>query len=478
MRRCINLLVWAIFIFLAAVPATPARADLQDDLQQGYSLLDQWRVEEADAYARQLADAYPETGDVFFLQARIEFYKGDYAESLKVLAGVDDSTAMVKELKHLVTRTQAITSKFVTRETDHFLIRYPGGPDELLTYYAPEVLEASYAILGEIIGHFPKEKVRIDIYPDRVPFSEVSPLTLEEILTSGTVALCKYRRIMLMSPASAVRGYNWMDTLSHEFVHYLLSSASHNNVPLWFHEGIAKYLETRWRNTPYLSPVMKTVLASGLKNDYLIPLENMMPSLAKLKSAEDVHLAYAEVATMVEFMVQLKGETVIGGMVRSLRDGVSFDRSLETHVGMNLQAFQAAWKEHFRTKNLKSIPGLKVLRFEFKNKKRPPGGEDGLQDIFSALGGKQARDWTLLGDILQNRQFADAAIVEYSKAIQEAKSRSPILYNKLAETYLEKKQFPKAEKLLLTSLGYYPEFPATLANLGTLYFHTQRVAEA
>ncbi|SVC79051.1 uncharacterized protein METZ01_LOCUS331905, partial [marine metagenome] len=34
----------------------------------------------------------------------------------------------------------------------------------------------------------------------------------EDIATSGTVALCKYNRIMIISPGSLVRGYNWMDS--------------------------------------------------------------------------------------------------------------------------------------------------------------------------------------------------------------------------------------------------------------------------
>ena len=57
-----------------------------------------------------------------------------------------------------------------------------------------------------------------------------------------------------------------MDTLSHEYTHYILTKKSRNNLPLWMHEGIAKYFETRWRNNyAYLTPIMETMLAGGLK---------------------------------------------------------------------------------------------------------------------------------------------------------------------------------------------------------------------
>ena len=98
-----------------------------------------------------------------------------------------------------------------------------------------------------------------------------------------------------------------MDTLSHEYVHYILTKKSRNRLPLWMHEGIAKLLETRWRDDlNYMSPIMETILSGALKNDYRVPLGDMMPSLAKLKTAKDVQLAYAEVSTMMEYLLEKK----------------------------------------------------------------------------------------------------------------------------------------------------------------------------
>jgi len=228
----------------------PARAGLQEDMNHGYSLIDQWRIDEAETYSQSLMQKYPNSGDVMFLQSRVAFYKSDYSQALKLLEYVEDAPGPVRDFKTLVANTQDATAGFVTRQSEHFIFRYADGADEVLVHYATEALEKSYRVLGKLIGHFPKNKVVVEIYPDRVPFSKISPLTLKDIMTSGTVALCKYNRIMLISPGSLVRGYNWMDTLSHEFTHYLLSAKSHNNVPLWLHEGIAKYYESQWRESP------------------------------------------------------------------------------------------------------------------------------------------------------------------------------------------------------------------------------------
>ncbi len=453
-------------------------AGFQEDITRGYTYIDQWQFSQADSYVKTLNKTYPNSGDVVFLKARVEFYKGNYQKAWELLKDVEDNQSMVKSFKTLVKNTLDATQGFVSHESDHFIFHYSDGPDEVLIPFAEEVLEKSYQTLGEILNFFPKEKVLIEIYPDREPFSRISPLTLKDIMTSGTVALCKYNRIMMISPGSLVRGYNWMDTLSHEYVHYLLSSKSNNNAPLWLHEGMAKFLESRWRNgKKHLSPIMETVLADALTNDYMVELKAMMPSFAKLKSAEDVQLAYAEVATMVDYMVQVKGENILSSLAEALSKNKLVENVLEELLGNSLSQFQIQWKDYIKKQPLKKIPGLTVLKFQFKKNQSQLGETSESKTNLSSVN-RQAQDFTLLGDILKSRQFVDAAIIEYEKAIQKSQTLSPVLYNKLAATYLSNNQDIKAEKLLQESLKYYPMFHTTLTNLGEVYFFRKNFTQS
>ena len=278
----------ALFIILLlSIPGISlAKPTLTQKVFTGYELAQDWDLGAAEKLSQTLLNEHPDSGDAHFLSARIEFLKGNYENSWKIIKNVGENFKEVSDFKKLVNATLKASKNFVSVETEHFHIRYEEGPDEVLIYYAKEVLEKSYQVLGKILEHLPQEKVLIEIYPDREPFSKISPLSLQDILTSGTVALCKYHRIMMISPGSLVRGYNWIDTISHEYVHYLLTKKSRNRLPLWMHEGIAKLLETRWRNeTDYMSPIMETILSGALKNDYRVPLEKMMPSFAKLKTS-------------------------------------------------------------------------------------------------------------------------------------------------------------------------------------------------
>ncbi|MBT5028623.1 MAG: tetratricopeptide repeat protein [Nitrospina sp.] len=468
-------LFFALTLSFVCTNKSIASMMVPDAIYHGYQLVQDWDIDAAEKLSQQLLKKYPESGDAHFLQARVEFMKGNYERSWKILRHVDDNFEEIKKFKKHVDATRRASKKFISKETEHFIFRFIEGPDEVLLLDAEKALEASYQVLGKLLNYYPEEKVLVEFYPDRKPFSQISPLTLQDILTSGTVALCKYNRIMIISPGSLVRGFNWMDTLSHEYVHFLLTKKSRNRLPLWMHEGIAKYLEANWRGeNTYLSPLMETILSNALKTDYRVPLSAMMPSLAKLKNAKDVQLAYAEVSSMMEFLALTKGPDIFAHVLQDLASDEKFERVFMKHAGQDLNEFQNSWGRWAKKLTLKNIPGIEPLKPEFKNNQ----GSDAESQSYKQLSSKKARDLTFLGDLLKSRDHYDAAILEYKKAVGALPTHSPILFNKLAGIYLQTKNYDAAELALKNSLVLFPNFHTTLTNLGELFFINQNYAKA
>ena len=93
--------------------------------------------------------------------------------------------------------------------------------------------------------------------------------------------------------SSLVTGYDWLDTVSHEFVHLVVSRKSHNTVPIWMHEGLAKYLESRWKGPAgkALTPSSLALLGSRVRKKQLVTFEQMSPSMALLPTARLFALA-------------------------------------------------------------------------------------------------------------------------------------------------------------------------------------------
>jgi tetratricopeptide (TPR) repeat protein len=195
----------------------------------------------------------------------------------------------------------------------------------------------------------------------------------------------------------------------------------------------------------------------------------MMPSLAKLKKAEDVQLASAEVSSMMEYLETVKGQTIFSVLLKDLGSGVKFEHTFIKHAGQDLIEFQNSWENWAKKLELKNIPGIEVLTTEFKNRK---GLEPENKD-YKHLQSKKAQNFTFLGDILKSRDHFKAAIIEYKKAMDQSSTHSPVLFNKLAGTYLQTQKYQEAETLLKKSLAFFPDFHTTLVNLGELYYSNQ-----
>ena len=156
-------------------------------------------------------------------------------------------------------------------------------------------------------------------------------------------------------------------------------------------------------------------------------------------------------------------------MLDDLSRGKTFDESFLARVGTGLASFQNKWETWAKKKELKYIPSITALKKEFKSKNELEPEKD-----FKGMHTKRARDLTFLGDILKSRNHYMAAILEYRKAKKESKTHSPILFNKLASTYIQTRKYGEAEKILKESVEYYPDFHTTLSNLGELYFIRER----
>ena len=314
----------------------------------------------------------------------------------------------------------------------HFVIWHKPGKDDLLAPYALDALEKAMAALGDDLGWRPTEPVRVEIYPEVADLARVSTLTLKEIETSGTIALCKYNRLMIVSPRALVAGYPWLDTLNHEYTHYVVTRISHNTVPIWLHEGIAKFEERRWRGPSGggLTPVMEHLLATGLAHKHLITFAEMHPSMAKLPSQEDTALAFAEVYTVVEYLHEQDGWAGAARAHRALRATAS--RSTRA-----VAELRASGAPGCARKKLRMHPGLLPAETELRFKKGGGKPTEASEDDSARIGEERARKLARLGGMLRARHRLAAAATEYEKAQVIVGAGHPSVANKLARTYLE-----------------------------------------
>jgi tetratricopeptide (TPR) repeat protein len=322
--------------------------------------------------------------------------------------------------------------------------------DALLAPYLFEAMRGAREVMGQEIGVTPAHPIRFEFLDDPAKLAMVTPLTVENIRTTGTVGVTKYRRIMMISPRVMVFGYGWLDTAVHEYVHYVLTMRTRNQAPVWLQEGLAKLFETRWRATrpEPLDANVAYRLHQAIVHDDLVTLAEMYPSVAMLPSAERAALAYAEVETMLGLVRERKGSAGIDLLLERVAAGDDAEAALATAWGDDFEAFMGEWKRVTKARTRSGEQG-EIDSPVFKD---DPEGQhaETLGDVFSALGGGKARQHARLGTLLQARGHDVAAAAQYEKARRsDARARKdPTLSRRLGRLYVELGDFVPAAPLL------------------------------
>ncbi|GAB4263835.1 MAG: hypothetical protein Kow0092_15020 [Deferrisomatales bacterium] len=437
-------------------------------LYLGSNLLAGWRVAEARRVADELLEKDPSDPRAQALDAHVLFFEGRYREALDRLEG-----GSAGPFRDLVAATVEATRGFHRRESAHFAVFWDDPKDEVLVEPALEALEAAREALAAELGFEPEGRVRVEIYPTVESFTAVSTLTRREVETSGTIGLCKFNRIMLTSPRATLWGYRWRDTLCHEYVHLAVFRLSRGLAPIWIHEGIAKYLEGSWRGVVgELAPSAQALLARRLEEDRLISLEEMSPSVAKLPSAEDTALAFAEVATMVQFLVERRGRDAPERLVAALAAHGDDRAALEAVWGDTFDSFQEGWRRWAKELPLRR-EDVQVVGLRLAEHARGEGEEEAPGEIRDP----RARDYARLGDLLRGRGRPRAAAAEYAKAYAAAPD-APGIAAKHALGLLDREDYDEAVRVCREALRLYPDLPVLWYRLGSAELGRSRWREA
>ncbi len=435
-----------ICLLSAGLSVSSPAASPSNDAIRAARLLRAWQFDKARAIIEPMVAANPKADVSRYLQAELDFFDGKYPLVIAGLEGMEDSEVddNVGPLRKLAASSHQVTKDFQSTLSagGHFRIHYAKGKDQAIVGLTGEVLEAAYEALGKDLGHRPSKVIRVELLGAASDLAMVSTLKASEIETTGTIALCKYGKLMVVSPRATVYGYPWMDTLTHEYVHYVVTQMSHDTVPVWMHEGLARYLQVRWRGPAdgKLGTLDEHLLSAALKADKLVSFDDMHPSMAKLPSQKAAALAFAEVSTMLAFVHRSVGDTGLRRAILAVKDGKSARKAIAEVMGTSWRQVEADWIRHLKTSRLQSkkfAERSRTIRF-----RKGEGNDEnvGVEDIKNA----RARKFTRLAGMLRARGKTAASAIEYEKAHKLTGSSDPLIGAKLSRVYLELGRYQEA----------------------------------
>ncbi|HEY4184747.1 MAG TPA: hypothetical protein VGP07_06735 [Polyangia bacterium] len=444
--------------------------------QQAERSLDEWRFADGRARIAELSVRSPPTTEAAYLDGYARFLEGDYTgavTNLNLAAEAAPTDVNVKELAALARAAADAVKDHKEARSTHFLVRYP-PEDAVLVPYALETLEAAYAALASDLGFAAEMPVRVEFYRSPTDLAAVSSLSAAEVERTGTIALCKWARLMVTTPRALSYGYPWLDSINHELIHYAVSQLTHDRAPVWMQEGLAKFMEKRWREPAggKLAPAMEHLLAKALHGGKLISFDAMHPSMAKLPSAEDASLAFAEVATAIATLHAQGGMPALRSAIAAVADGGDARKAVAAAAGGGWPEFERAWKSYMVGLKLKTYPGFDIPTTHIRKSAAIASRRKPTED--EASGGLKASGplrYLRLGNILLKRNRPRAAVLEYERGAHAATiGRSPatgpeaaaanwLFPVKLGRTYLALAEPDQALRAIEHTRAIYPDLP-------------------
>jgi len=479
----------ALLLVLALVAPAGARAKEDERTAAAEEALSAWDMPKALQLAEDFVRENPGDPRGAWLLGRVRLHLGDYAGAVALLeeAGAPGNPGGYLDVAR---RTQAITASYQQQESEHFVFRYPPGKDEVLVPWALETLEAAYHRIGDVVGYKPADgKILVEVVANAEELSALSTLSIEAIKTTGTIAVCKFNKLMITSPKALLRGYEWRDTLAHEYVHLVITKKTRNRTPIWLHEGISKYLETAWRGPPgkALELPSEALLRDAVRAKKLITFEQMHPSIALLPTARDAALAFAEVFSAIEYL-HGADPTSVERILSHLGQGLSDRDAVARVYGKPFAHFESGWRDYLRTRKYpEENASIALLEKHFADEQpEPPEKKDDrspwrdLTELseFREIKDARARKAAHLGELLRARGKHAAAAAKYAEAVARAGAQFPNLSNKYALALLELQENEQARRVLESTRKFFPNDVFTNLNLARAMMQMGRVREA
>jgi tetratricopeptide (TPR) repeat protein len=434
---------------LISAPARGARA------QEGLVCLEVGDL----ACAISVRDAVLERGDTSdaaqILTLRTFFREGRYDEAVSVLNRLEaQSPEALARDKNPYRATALATRGMVEAREESVAVRHSKGVDRVLQEEALDVMGRSRRVYDALFGGGPDHTVLLDIFPTASRFIGASGLPPEAVRKTGVVALSKWSRLLISSPRALSRGYGWKDTIAHEYIHLVVAFRSEDRAPVWLQEGLAKLLESRWRedkNTA-LTVHQQSLLAAAVANDGLVPFKKFKHSMAYLDSGDEAALAFAQVATLVEHVLLRGQDAALPGIMERIRDGESPQLVMAQAGGYpDFKSLIAGWRSWLATKSLiaDEVASLPVIL--------DAEADDYAEDPLLAADMSRVR-FARLGDLLLERDRPLAALIEYRKAVAEDGPPSPLMMAREATCLMALDRVDEALAISANGVRLYPEY--------------------
>jgi len=251
---------------------------------------------------------------------------------------------------------------FDTVQSEHFLVRYLPGEDEIMAREMIDDLEALHEIVSAVFDHVPERKTIIELMPNH----ELFAVRITGMTGIHTIAAATGPLIAMETPRQG-RGhsgpYDWARVIQHEYAHTVTLSRTNNRIPHWFTEAAAVYVEPGPRDYSRCE-----LLYRALDTGTLFDMREINIAFARPKKPTDRAQAYAQGHWMYQYIVDRWGDRAPLKMMDLYASGFNEIDAMNEILGVSVEEFQEAFvewaREDVRAWGMIPSPSIGELRLE------------------------------------------------------------------------------------------------------------------
>ena len=253
---------------------------------------------------------------------------------------------------------------FESLDSEHFIIRYLPGVDEVVARMMPDALDQMHEEVAARFGHEPAQRTVIEVMPDHEFFS----VRITGMPWIHTIAACTGPVIAMEVPREGARNkhlglFDWLEIMRHEYTHTITLDRTRNRIPHWLTEAASVSMETKPRDYQ-----TATKLALALRQGELFDMEGINWAFIRPRKPSDRPMAYAQGAWMVEFMNEEWGEGALVELLDHYFEGRPEKDAMPAVLGISPEEFHVqflAWaEERAREWGFFVEPTIEELKYE------------------------------------------------------------------------------------------------------------------
>lgn len=316
--------------------------EISPGTERGY-LLAGWAVSERRQYGQsaefleESMRRQPNSPEAAILLGLLELQSGRDLNALTALRRVAELDPFNARANNSLELLEELVG-YETFESEHFVLRYKPGIDEILAREMLEPLEKAHErITGNVNGgidHVPAQKTVIELMPNHAWFA-VRIAGMPQIHTiaasTGPVIAMEVPR---EGPGHKVGVYDWRRVIAHEYVHTVTLSRTKNRLPHWFTEAAAQYLEDAPRDEQTCR-----LLAQKVQQDELFDMSTINIMFTRPRTPTDRQQAYAQGHLMYEYMIERFGDEAPLRLMDAYAQGRSEDEAMPSELGVTSEQF-------------------------------------------------------------------------------------------------------------------------------------------